>query len=153
MAGLRERIQTELKNALKAGDKQKVSALRLIAAAIKDRDIQNRTAGPDAGVSDQQILETMAKMVKQRQESLTVFEQAGRDELALKERGEIEIIQSFMPKALSEEEMKAAITKAIAATGAASVKDIGKVMGELKARFAGRMDFARAGPMVKGLLS
>ena len=153
MAGLREQIQTELKNALKAGDKQKVSALRLIAAAIKDRDIQNRTAGPDAGVSDQQILETMAKMVKQRQESLTVFEQAGRDELALKERGEIEIIQSFMPKALSEEEMKAAITKAIAATGAASVKDIGKVMGELKARFAGRMDFARAGPMVKGLLS
>ena len=137
---------------MKTGDKPKVSALRLINAAIKDRDIQNRTAGPDAGVSDQQILETMAKMVKQRQESLAMFEQAGRDDLALRERGEIAIIQSFLPTALSEEAMTAAITQAIAATGAASIKDMGKVMGELKAGFAGRMDFSRAGAIVKGLL-
>ncbi|MDP9138244.1 MAG: GatB/YqeY domain-containing protein [Pseudomonadota bacterium] len=150
---MRDQIQSALKDAMKAGDKPKLSALRLIHAAIKDRDIQNRTAGPDAGINDQQILETMAKMIKQRQESLTLFEQAGRDDLALRERGEIEIIQSFMPQALSDEEMTAAITKAIAATGAASVKDMGKVMGELRAGFAGRMDFSRAGPIVKGLLS
>ena len=152
MAGLREQIRSALADAMKTGDKLKVSALRLINAAIKDRDIQNRTAGPDAGVSDQQILETMAKMVKQRRESLAMFEQAGRDDLAFRERGEIAIIQSFLPTALSEEAMTAAITQAIAATGAASIKDMGKVMGELKAGFAGRMDFSRAGAIVKGLL-
>jgi hypothetical protein len=149
MAGVREQIQIALKEAMKAGDKLKVSALRLVNAAIKDRDIQNRIAGPDAGVSDQQVLETMAKMVKQRQESLSMFEQAGREDLARRERGEIEIILSFMPKALSEEEMKAAFAEAIAV----SVKDMGKVMGELRAKFAGRMDFSKAGPIVKELLS
>jgi uncharacterized protein YqeY len=152
MAGLRERIQSALKQAMKSGDKPRVSALRMINAAIKDRDIQGRTAGPDAGIGDQQIIETLAKLVKQRQESMTVFEEAGREDLASRERGEIEIIQGFMPKALSEEEIRAAISEAIAATGATSVRDMGKVMGELKSRFAGRMDFSTVGPRVKGLL-
>jgi uncharacterized protein YqeY len=149
---LREQINTALKEAMKSGDKLKVSALRLMNAAIKERDIQNRTAGPDSGVSDQQILEVFAKMVKQRQESLATYEQAGRDDLAAQERGEIEIIQSFMPKQLSDDEMKAEIAKVIAETGAQSVKDMGKVMGALKQRYAGRMDFAKAGGIVKSLL-
>ena len=149
---LREQINTALKEAMKSGDKLKVSALRLMNAAIKERDIQNRTAGPDAGVSDQQILDVFAKMVKQRQESLATYEQAGRDDLAAQERGEIEIIQSFMPKQLSDDEMKAEIAKVIAETGAKGVKDMGKVMGALKQRYAGRMDFAKAGGIVKSLL-
>jgi uncharacterized protein YqeY len=152
MAGLRERIQSALKEAMKAGDKPKVSALRMINAAIKDRDIQNRTAGPDAGINEQQIIETLARLVKQRQESLAAFQGAGREDLASRERGEIEVIQSFMPKALSEEEVRAAIREAIAATGATSVRDMGKVMGALKSRFAGRMDFSTVGPLVKSLL-
>jgi hypothetical protein len=150
---LREQINQALKEAMKSGDKLKVSALRLMNAAIKERDIQNRTAGPDAGVGDQQILEVFAKMVKQRQESLATYEQAGRDDLAAQERGEIEIIQSFMPKQLSDDEMKAEIVRVIAETGAQGVKDMGKVMGALKQRHAGRMDFAKAGGIVKSLLA
>jgi uncharacterized protein len=149
---LRDEINGSLKEAMKSGDKLKVSALRLMNAAIKERDIQNRTAGPDAGVSDQQILEVFAKMVKQRQESLATYEQAGREDLARQERGEIEIIQSFMPKQLSEEEMKAEAAKAVRETGAQGMKDMGKVMAALKERFAGRMDFGKAGAIVKSLL-
>ena len=149
---LREDINNALKNAMKSGDKLKVSTLRLMNAAIKERDIQNRTAGPDAGVGDPQILEVLAKMVKQRQESLVAFEQGGREDLARQERGEIEIIQSFMPKQLSEEEMRSEIAKAVKETGAQGMKDMGKVMGVLKQRFTGRMDFAKAGPVVKSLL-
>jgi uncharacterized protein len=149
---LREDINNALKNAMKSGDKLKVSTLRLMNAAIKERDIQNRTAGPDAGVGDPQILEVLAKMVKQRQESFTAYEQGGREDLARQERGEIEIIQSFMPKQLSEEEMRAEIAKAVKETGAQGMKDMGKVMGVLKQRFTGRMDFAKAGPVVKSLL-
>jgi uncharacterized protein YqeY len=150
--GLREQINSAFKEAMKSGDKLKVSTLRLMNAAIKERDIQNRTAGPDAGVSDQQILEVCAKMVKQRQESLVTYEQAGRQDLAAQERGEIEIIQSFMPKQLSEDEMKEEIARTITETGTQGVKDMGKVMGALKQRYAGRMDFAKAGPIVKSLL-
>jgi uncharacterized protein YqeY len=149
---LRDEINGSLKEAMKSGDKLKVSTLRLMNAAIKERDIQNRTAGPDAGVNDQQILEVFAKMVKQRQESLTAYEQAGREDLARQERGEIEIIRSFMPKQLSEEEMKAEAAKAVGETGAQGMKDMGKVMAALKQRFAGRMDFAKAGAIVKSLL-
>ena len=149
---LRDEINGSLKEAMKSGDKLKVSALRLMNAAIKERDIQNRTAGPDAGVSDQQILEVFAKMVKQRQESLATYEQAGREDLARQERGEIEIIQSFMPKQLSEEDMKAEVAKAVQEIGAQGMKDMGKVMAALKQRFAGRMDFAKAGAVVKSLL-
>jgi uncharacterized protein len=151
--GLRENINGALKAAMKSGDKLKVSALRLMNAAIKERDIQGRTAGRDQGVSDDQILEVFAKMVKQRQESLATYEQAGRDDLAARERGEIAIIQGFMPKQLTDDEMKAEIGKTIKDTGAQGMKDMGKVMGALKQRYAGRMDMGKAGAVVKSLLS
>ena len=150
--GLRHHISENLKTAMKTGDRRQVSTLRLIAAAIKDRDIQARTSGPDAGVSDAQIVEVLAKMVKQRQESLEIYEKAGREDLARQEREEIAIIQSYMPKQLSEEEMRSAVAEAIKESGATSVKDMGKVMGALKTRYAGQMDFAKAGAVVKTLI-
>jgi len=150
--GLRDQINTSLKAAMKSGDKRRVSTLRLVNSAVKDRDIQNRTAGPDAGVSDAQIVDVLAKMVKQRQESLEIYEKAGRDELATQEREEIAIIQGFMPKQLSDAEMKSVIAAVIRETGATSVKDMGKVMGALKAKYSGQMDFGKAGAVIKGLL-
>ena len=150
--GLRDDINNALKVAMKSGDKLKISALRLMNAAIKERDIQGRTAGRDAGVSDDQILEVFAKMVKQRQESLATYEQAGREDLAAQERGEIAIIQSYMPKQLSDDEMKTEIGKTIKDLGAQGMKDMGKVMGALKQRYAGRMDMGKAGGIVKSLL-
>ena len=150
--GLREQINDGLKTAMKAGDKRRVSTLRLISAAIKDRDIQARTAGPDAGVGDPQILEVLAKMVKQRQESLEIYDKAGRVDLAQQEREEIQIIETYMPKQLSDEQMRSAVRAVIEDVGATSIKDMGKVMGALKARHSGQMDFAKAGAMVKGLL-
>ena len=149
---LREDINNALKEAMKSGDKLKVSTFRLMNAAIKERDIQGRTAGRDAGVSDDQILEVFVKMVKQRQESLATYEQAGREDLAAQERGEIAIIQSFMPKPLSEDEMKSEIQKTIKDTGAQGMKDMGKVMGALKQRYAGRLDMGKAGAIVRSLL-
>jgi len=150
--GLRDQINDSLKEAMKSGNKRRVSTLRLVNSAIKDRDILNRTAGPDAGVNDAQIVEVMAKMVKQRQESLEIYEKAGRDELAAQEREEIAIIQSYMPKQLSDEEVKAAIAQVIKDTGASSIKDMGKVMGALKAKYSGQIDFGKAGGVIKGLL-
>ena len=141
-----------LKAAMKAGDKRRVSTLRLVNSAIKDRDIQNRTAGPDGEVNDAQIVEVLSKMVKQRQESLEIYQKAGRDELATQEREEIQIIQSYMPKQLSDEEVKSVIAAVIKDAGATSVKDMGKVMGALKAKYAGQMDFGKAGAVIKGLL-
>ena len=150
--GLREQINESLKEAMKSGDKRRVSTLRLINSAIKDRDILNRTAGPDAGVNDPQIVEVMAKMVKQRQESLEIYEKAGREELATQEREEIAIIQSYMPKQLSDDEVKAAIAQVIKDAGATSIKDMGKVMAALKAKYSGQIDFGKAGGVIKGLL-
>lgn len=150
--GLRDQINDSLKEAMKSGDKRRVSTLRLVNSAIKDRDIQNRTSGPDAGVTDAQIVEVLAKMVKQRQESLEIYEKAGRDELATQEREEIQIIQGYMPKQLSDEEVKSVIAAVIKDVGASSVKDMGKVMGALKAKYSGQMDFAKAGAVIKGLL-
>ena len=149
---LRQRLNDELKQAMKAADKLKVSTLRLVNAAIKERDIENRTAGPDSGVGDPQILEVMNKMIKQRHDSLAAYEQAGRQDLAEQERGEIAIIRSFMPEPLGPDDTKAAIEEAIAATGAASVKDMGKVIARLKERYTGRMDFATVGPAVRAKL-
>jgi uncharacterized protein len=149
---LRQRLNDELKQAMKAADKLKVSTLRLVNAAIKERDIESRTAGPDSGVGDPQILEVLNRMIKQRQDSLAAYEQAGRQDLAEQERGEIAIIRSFMPEPLRPDETKAAIDEAIAATNAASIKDMGKVMGHLKERYAGRMDFASVGPAVRAKL-
>ena len=149
---LRQRLNDELKQAMKAGEKLKVSTLRLVNAAIKERDIESRTAGPDSGVGDAQILEVLNRMIKQRQDSLAAFEQAGRQDLAEQERGEIAIIRSFMPAPLGEAEAAAAIEAAMAATGASTMKDMGKVMAHLKERYAGRMDFGRVGAAVKAKL-
>ena len=149
---LRQRLNDELKQAMKAAHKLKVSTLRLVNAAIKERDIESRTAGPDSGIGDAQILEVLNRMIKQRQDSLAAFEQAGRQDLAEQERGEIAIIRSFMPEALDETATRAAIDEAIASTSAASIKDMGKVMAHLKERYAGRMDFGRVGAAVKAKL-
>lgn len=146
---LRESIKQGLVEATKSQDKRRMATLRLIQAALKDRDIAGRTDGRDAGVSDAEILEVLAKMVKQRRESAGIYEEAGRTELAQQEREEIEIIESFMPKQLSEAETAAAVEAVIKETGAASIKDMGRVMGELKKRHAGQMDFAKAGAIVK----
>lgn len=150
---LRDAIKQGLVEATKAQDKRRVGTLRLIQAAVKDRDIAGRTDGRDAIVSDAEILEVLSRMVKQRRESASIYEQAGRMELAQQENEEIEIIESFMPKQLSPEETAAAVEAVIVETGAASVKDMGRVMGELKKRHAGQMDFAKAGAIVKEKLA
>ncbi|MBA4211227.1 MAG: glutamyl-tRNA amidotransferase [Parvibaculum sp.] len=150
---LRESIKQGLVEATKSQDKRRMATLRLIQAALKDRDIAGRTDGRDAGVSDAEILEVLAKMVKQRRESAGIYEEAGRTELAQQEREEIEIIESFMPKQLSDAETAAAVEAIVKETGASSIKDMGRVMGELKKRHAGQMDFARAGAIVKEKLA
>ena len=150
---LRATINDALKDAMKAGDKRRVSTLRLMNAAIKDKDINSRTEGHDSALtSDAGLIDLFGKMLKQRQESAAVYEQGGRPELAQAEREEIAIIQSYMPKQLSDDEAKAAVAAIITEVGAASIKDMGKVMVELKAKYAGQMDMAKAGGIVKGLL-
>ncbi|SHJ19362.1 GatB/YqeY domain-containing protein [Wenxinia saemankumensis] len=146
---LRARINAGLKDAMKAKDADRLSTLRLINAAIKDRDIAARGTGEEGGVSDEQVTAILAKMVKQRQESARAYEEAGRIELAEKENGEIGVIEEFLPRQLDEDEAAAAVDAAIADTGATSIRDMGRVMGLLKERHAGQMDFGRVGPMVK----
>ncbi len=152
MTGLREDINTALKDSMKAGEKCRLATLRLINAAIKDRDIEARGNGKDP-LSDDELLQLFQKMVKQRQESAKIYEDNGRAELAAQEREEISHIQSFMPKQMDEAEAKAAIEKVVAELGASGLKDMGKVMGELKARHAGTMDFGKANGIVKAVLS
>jgi len=149
---LRDDINTALKDAMKAGDKRRVSTLRLMNAAIKDRDIEARGAGKGTATDDE-LLGLFQKMIKQRQESLAIYEQAKRDDLASQEREELEIIASYLPKQMSDDEVKAAIDAAIKETGAASMKDMGKVIGALRGKYAGRMDFAKVSGVVKGLLA
>ena len=150
---LRDEISAALKDAMKSGDKKKLSTLRLMQAAIKDKDINSRTEGHDSALtSDAGIMELFAKMVKQRQDSIAAYDQGGRPELAQIERDEITVIQSFMPKQMNDEEAKDAVAGVIAALGATSVKDMGKVMAELKAKFAGKMYMGKAGGIVKSLL-
>ncbi len=148
---MREQFTAMLKSAMKAGDKRRVDTVRMITAALKDRDIEARGQGKE--MSDADILALLQKMVKSRQESMDIYEKNGRPELAQQEREEIAIIQEFLPKQMSEDEVQAAIKAAIAETGAASVKDMGKVVGALKAKYTGQMDFAKASAMVKGLLN
>jgi uncharacterized protein YqeY len=148
---MRDRLMNEVKAAMKAGDKARLSTLRLIQSAIKDRDIANRGVAKEAA-SDDEILQLLAKMVKQREESAKAFDDGGRAELAAKEREEIAVIRDFMPKQMDQAETEAAIRAVIAETGAASVKDMGKVMAALREKYAGQMDFGRAGGLVKGLL-
>ena len=150
---IREQLTADMKDAMKAGDKRKLATVRLMMAAIKDKDINARTDGHDSDkLPDSALLDLFAKMVKQRQDSITAYEAGGRPELAQQEREEMEIIQTYMPKQLSDEDTKAAIQGIIAAVGAASVKDMGKVMAELKAKFSGQIDMGKAGGVVKSLL-
>lgn len=147
---MREKFTEMLKAAMKAGDKPRVATVRLIQAALKDRDIEARGQGKT--VSGDDILALLQKMVKQRQDSIALYEQGGRRDLADQERAEIAIIAEFLPKAMDGSEVAAAIAAAIAETGAASPKDMGKVIGALKAKFSGRMDFGKVSPAVKAAL-
>jgi hypothetical protein len=147
---MREQFTTMLKTAMKAGDRRRVDTLRLINAALKDRDIEARGTGKTVG--DDEILALLQKMVKSRQESADIFEKAGRMELATQEREEIAIISEFLPTAMGDDDVKAAIQAAIAETGAASMKDMGKVVGVLKTKYAGQIDFAKASGLVKAAL-
>jgi uncharacterized protein YqeY len=149
---LREAFTERLKQAMRAKDARTVSAVRMILAALKDRDIAARGGGNPAGISDAEILRLLQGMVKQRRESIALYRQGNRPELAEQEEQEIAVIESFLPKQMSEEEIAAAAREAIAATGAAGVKDMGKVMGVLRERHAGVIDMARAGAVVKRLL-
>lgn len=148
---MRERLTTMMKDSMKAGDKRRLATVRMIQAAIKDKDIEARGAGKT--VSDDDILALMQKMVKSRQESADIYAKAGRPELELQEREEIAIITEFLPTQMSEDEAKAAVEAAIAETGAASMKDMGKVVAALKAKYTGQMDFARASAAVKAALA
>ena len=150
---LRDRITTALTDAMRAKEADRLSTLRLINAAIKDRDIAMRgTADEAAGLSDADVLAIMGRMVKQRQESARAYEEGGRLELAEKELAEIKVIEEFLPRQLSDAEAESAVDAAIAAVGATSIRDMGKVMAELKTKYTGQMDFAKAGPMVKSRL-
>jgi len=146
---LRERINEELKAAMKAQDKRRMATLRLITAAFKDRDIQSRGEGKADSPSEADLQAILAKMIKQRRESAEVYDKGGRPDLAAAEREEIAIIEEFLPRQLSGEEVEQAVTEVIAETGAAGLKDMGRVMGALKAKYAGRMDMARASKLVK----
>ena len=150
---LRERITNGLKDAMREKDAARLSTLRLINAAIKDQDIAARGVGKTEGVDEGEILAILAKMVKQRIDSANVYEEGGRLELAEKERAEIKVIEGFLPRQLSEAEIAAAIDAAIDQTGASSIRDMGRVMGALKAAYAGQMDFGAAGALIKERLA
>lgn len=150
---MRDRIGSALKDAMRAKEADRLSTLRLINAAIKDKDIALRgEGGGEQGVSDGDILAILGRMVKQRQESARAYEEGGRLELAEKELAEIKVIEEFLPRQLTAEEVAAAIDAAVAETGAASIRDMGKVMAALKAQYTGQMDFAAAGAAVKDRL-
>jgi len=148
---LRDRISSALKDAMKNKDAERLSTLRLINAAIKDKDIALRGEGK-AGVSDADILSILGRMVKQRLESARAYEEGGRLELAEKERAEIAVIEEYLPRQLTDDEVAAAIDAAISEVGASSIRDMGRVMGQLKAKYTGQMDFGTVGPMVKDRL-
>lgn len=148
---LRDRINEGMKEAMKSGDKLRVSTLRLVNAAIKNAEIEARTASKKFG--EDELLGLLQKMIKQRQESVELYDKGGRKELADQERGEIKIIQEFLPQQMSEEEAKAAIAEVIKQEGASSIKDMGKVMNALKTAYAGRMDFGKASALVKQQLA
>ncbi len=150
---LREQFTEQMKEAMKAKDTRRLSTLRMILAALKDKDIAARTETSREGISDDDVLGLLAKMIKQREESAAAFEQGGRPELAKSENEEIAIIRAFMPAQMDADAAKAAIQSVIAEVGAASMKDMGKVMAALKERYAGQMDFAKASGLTKDLLS
>jgi uncharacterized protein YqeY len=144
---LKERITEDMKAAMRASEKERLSTIRLVQAAIKQREVDERIT-----LDDTQVLVVLEKMVKQRKESIAQFEQGGRKDLADKERREIELLQGYLPAQLSDSELDALIRDAVAATGAASIKDMGKVMGVVKSKAAGRADMAAVGARVKAVL-
>ncbi|MGD9783816.1 MAG: GatB/YqeY domain-containing protein [Hyphomicrobiaceae bacterium] len=154
---MRERIQQATKDAMKSGDKRRLSTLRLVTAAIKDRDIAGRVdaSGHSTGrerVEDAEILALLQKMIKQRRESAEIYRQGGRDELAEQELAEIAIIEEFLPRQMDEDEMREAARAIVAEVGATGLKDMGRVMAALKERYTGQMDFSKASAMVKDAL-
>ena len=149
----REEFTTALKTALKSKDQVAMSTIRLITAAMKDRDIAARGQGNAEGVPDSEILSMLQSMVKQRQESSKTYADAGRDDLADREIDEIKVIEQFLPQQMNDEDTAAAIDSIIADTGASNIKDMGKVMAELKMRYAGQLDMAKAGGAVKAKLA
>lgn len=149
---MRSELDENLKEAIKSQEKQRVATLRLINAAIKDRDIAVRSEENTEGVSDDEIILILSNMVKQRKQSIIQYEEGGRIELAEREREEIKIIQEFLPNQLTDDEIQAEISKIIDAEDQLSIKDMGKIMGELKNKFSGRMDFGKASEIVKALL-
>jgi uncharacterized protein len=149
---LREAFTERLNAAMRARDSRTVSAVRLILAGLKDRDIAVRSTGNSTGIDDSEILRLLQGMVKQRRESIAMYRQGNRPELAQREEEEIAVIESFLPRQMGEDEIAAAATAAIAETGAAGVKDMGRVMAALRERHAGTIDMARAGAVVKQLL-
>ena len=151
---MRAEISEAMKAAQRDKDQTRLGTLRLMSAAIKDRDIAIRSAGGEQQLADEaEILQLLGKMMKQREESAKAYEEAGRLELADRERAEIRVIQAFLPQPLSADETQKAVSDAIADTAAASVRDMGKVMGVLKQRYAGRLDFGAVGPMVRSALT
>ena len=149
---MRTRVNEALKQAMKDKATARLSTLRLINAAIKDKEIAARGTGRDEVVSDADILAIMGKMTKQRQESARAYEEGSRLDLAEREREEIAVIEEFLPRQLDTEEVAEAIRKAVESTGAGSIRDMGKVMGALKGKYTGQMDFGKVGPMVKDQL-
>ncbi len=150
---IREQIKAKLIESMKAKDEQATGTLRLINAAIKDKDIEARPKGNPNGIDDSAVMSLLQSMIKQRKESIEMYRQGHRDDLAAKEQAEVDIIQSFLPQQMTEEEMKVAIRDVITQTGAISVKDMGKVMGTVKAKYAGRMDMGRASGLIKAALA
>lgn len=150
---LRDRISDDLKTAMKSGDKARLSTLRLVSAAIKDRDIAARAEDRCKGCEEGEIMSILQKLVKQREESADTYEKAGRLDLAEAERNEAEIVREYLPTPMDEGEIADAAASVVADLGASGLKDMGKVMGELKSRHAGRMDFGKAGAKVKALLA
>ena len=150
---MRDRIASALKEAMKSKEAERLSTLRLVNAAIKDREIALRGTGEGATVGDAEILGILGRRVKQRQESARAYEEGGRLELAEKELAEIKVIEEFLPRQLTADEVAAAISEVMAEIGAASIRDMGRVMAELKVRHTGQMDFSAVGPMVKARLS
>jgi uncharacterized protein YqeY len=150
---MRERIGAALKDAMKAREADRLSTLRLINAAIKDRDIALRGEGSEDPVGDAEVLAILGRMVKQRHEAARAYEEGGRLELAEKELAEVKVIEDFLPRQLDAEETAAAVEQAIAETGAVSIREMGKVMAALKAKYTGQMDFGAVGPMVKDRLA
>ena len=149
---MREILSQAMKDAMKAGNKRRLATVRLIQAALKDKDIEARGQGKGP-ISDDDVLALLQKMVKQRQESLAIYETNNRPELAAQEKGEIEVISSYLPQQLGDAEIDAAIGAAIAETGATTLKDMGKVVAKLRAEYAGRMDFGKVSPRVKDKLA